>query len=137
MPFVTALLLCGYAALLAAIPVPAHARVVTAAEVNGTWRSDSATFRVWALGGQRLKVEFSGTYETGATANTGEASGIARIDGDTAVFVPRGAGRCRITMKFVRAKLVVDQDGDCGFGLNVTADGTYTRKSRARPRFAD
>ena len=137
MQYVSTLFLCACAAVLLGFAAPADARVVTAADVNGTWRSESGTFKVRALGKQRLRVEFSGTYESGGTANTGEASGIARIDGDTAIFVPRGSAGCRITMKFERAKLAVDQEGECGFGLNVTADGIYTRKSRARPRFTD
>ena len=37
--------------------------IVTAAQVNGTWRSKNGEFKVWALGKQRLRVEFSGTYE--------------------------------------------------------------------------
>jgi hypothetical protein len=131
-------LFCAFAAVAPDIPgATAAPRVVTAAEVNGTWVNEGNAFKVWALGRQRLRVEFSGSYERGATAHTGEARGIARIDGDTAVFEPRGAGRCRITMKFQRAKLEVDQDGECGFGLNVSADGTYSRKSRRKPHFAD
>ena len=137
MQYVSKTFLCGFAGLLLGLAAPADARVVSAAEVNGTWRSESATFKVLALGRQRLKVEFSGTYKSGTTSNTGEASGIARIAGDTATFVPAGSPGCRITMKFRRARLVVDQHGECGFGLNVTADGTYTRRSRARPRFTD
>lgn len=115
----------------------AASRIVTAADVNGTWESETGAFKVWALGRQRLQVEFSGTYESGATANTGEARGIARIEGDTAVFEPKDLGECRITMTFERAKLLVDQHSGCGFGLNVSADGTYTRKSRRKPRFTD
>jgi hypothetical protein len=131
-------LLCALAAFLPGMPAATAApRVVTAAEVNGTWVNEGNAFKVWALGRQRLRVEFSGSRESGATAHTGEARGVARIEGDTALFVPRGAGRCRITMKFQRAKLEVDQDGECGFGLNVTADGTYVRKSRRKPHFAD
>jgi hypothetical protein len=115
----------------------AASRIVTAGDVNGTWESKTGAFKVWALGKQRLQVEFSGSYESGGSANTGEARGIARIEGDTAVFEPRGVGPCRITMTFERTKLRVDQDGACGFGLNVGADGTYTRKNRRKPRFTD
>ena len=65
---------------------------VTAAQVNGTWKSKYGEFQIWALGHQRLQVEFSGVYEyktpQGPTANTGEGSGIATIEGDTAIFKP-------------------------------------------------
>src|SRR5258708_364815 len=35
---------------------------VTAAQVNGTWQSKHGEFKIWALGHQRLQVEFSGVY---------------------------------------------------------------------------
>ena len=51
---------------------------VTAAQVNGTWKTKSGEFKVWALGKQRLQVEFSGVYEyktsQGPMANEGEAA---------------------------------------------------------------
>ena len=68
--------------------------------------------------------------------NTGEGEGIAFIEGDTAIFKPDGAEEeCRITMKFTGGKLVVTQEGLCGFGHNVTAAGTY-RKVSSRAEFA-
>lgn len=116
--------------------------IVTAAQVNGTWRTSSGEFKVWALGNQRLQVEFSGTYEyesqAGPMANVGTGSGIAHIEGDTAIFKPDGVEEdCAITMKFTRGKLVVTQDGICGFGLNVTAAGTYKRVSTRKPKFGE
>jgi hypothetical protein len=120
----------------------AYSSDVTAAQVNGTWRSKTGTFKVWALGKQRLQVEFSGVYEfkssAGPTANTGEGSGIAFIEGDTATFKPDGSEEdCKITMRFREGKLIVEQEGGCGFGLNVTANGTYKRVSSGRPRFGE
>src|SRR3954465_460088 len=112
---------------------------VTAAQVNGTWKSKYAEFKIWALGKQRLQVEFSGVYEYksayGPTANTGEGSGVATIEGDTAIFKPEGAEEeCRITLKFTGGKLVVTQTGMCGFGQNVTAEGTYKKISSNKPK---
>jgi hypothetical protein len=70
------------------------------------------------------------------TANTGEGSGIATIEGDTAMFKPEGAEEeCQITLKFTGGKLVVMQTGICGFGHNVTAEGTYKRVSTKKPKF--
>jgi hypothetical protein len=114
--------------------------VVTAAQVNGTWRSKYGTFKVWALGNQKLRVEFSGSYEyqspQGPMANTGEGSGIALIEGETAIFKPEGAeDECKITMKFTGGKLVVSQQGICGFGHNVSAAGTYRKVSSRKPKF--
>jgi hypothetical protein len=113
---------------------------VTAAQVNGTWKTKAGEFKIWALGQQRLQIEFSGVYEyktpQGPSANTGEGSGIATIEGDTAIFKPEGAEEeCRITLKFTRDKLVVTQAGICGFGHNVSAAGTYKKVSAKKPKF--
>ena len=113
---------------------------VTAAQINGTWKTKSGEFKIWALGQQRLQIEFSGVYEyktpQGPSANEGEGSGIAMIEGDTAIFKPEAAeDECRITLKFTGGKLVVTQTGICGFGHNVTAEGTYRRASAKKPKF--
>src|SRR5689334_1093739 len=112
---------------------------VSAAQVNGTWRYRKNEFKIWALGKQQLKIEFSGIFEykTGdgePTANTGEGTGIARIEDDTAIFKPDGAeDECKITLKFASGRLVVTQNGICGFGFNVTAEGTYKKVSSSKP----
>ena len=114
---------------------------VTAAQVNGTWTCRQNEFKILALGQQKLQIEFSGVWEhkTGngeLTANTGEGSGTAKIEGDTAIFKPEGAeDECKITLKFTGGKLVVTQEGMCGFGFNVRADGTYKRTSAKKPKF--
>jgi hypothetical protein len=69
-------------------------------------------------------------------ANTGTADGEATIAGDTAVLTLEDFEDCRITMKFPRAgRLEVAQEGGCGFGFNVSADGSYRKISGAKPRF--
>ena len=114
---------------------------VTAAQINGTWKTKGGEFKIWALGEQKLQVEFSGVYEykTGdgePTANTGEGSGIAKIEGNTANFKPDGAeDECKIILKFTNGKLVVTQVGICGFGFNVSAAGTYKKVSSRKPKF--
>ena len=119
---------------------PVDSKIVTAAQVNGTWRTKHSEFKLWALGGQKIKVEFSGVYEYktvgGPMANTGEGWGIAHIEGDTATFKPEvSEPECEITMKFTSGRLKVSQVGICGFGHNVTAEGDYRRVSRSRPKF--
>jgi hypothetical protein len=113
---------------------------VTAAQVNGIWKTKGGEFKIWALGKQRLEVEFSGVYEyetpQGPMANQGEGSGIATIEGDTAIFKPEGSEeQCQITLKFAGSKLVVTQTGICGFGHNVSAEGTYKKVSSKKPKF--
>jgi hypothetical protein len=106
--------------------------IVTAAQVNGTWKNKNGTFDIKALGKQRLQVAFSGIYRyntpAGPSVNDGEASGIAFIEEDTAIFKPEEAeDDCVITMKFTKDKLTVTQEGICGFGFHVTAAGTYRK----------
>lgn len=129
--------------LTAASMVTAQAeneKSVTAAQVNGTWKTKYGEFKIWALGKQRLQIDFSGVYEyktpQGPTANEGVGSGFATIEGDTAIFKPEDAEEeCQIILKFIGAKLVVTQTGICGFGHNVTAAGTYKRVSAKKPNF--
>ena len=115
---------------------------VGGAEVTGTFRSRNGNeFSILALGKGKLRIGFSGIYEYdsayGKMANTGEAEGIAEIEGDTAVFTPEDFDECTITIKFlVGGKLEVTQDGtdaDCGFGANVFADGIYKKISNKKP----
>jgi hypothetical protein len=135
--FVILLLGCAAASIA---PRAIGQTVVTAAQVNGTWECKHGEFQIWALGQQKLQIAFSGTHAykspAGPMANTGEGSGVAVIEGDTAVFKPDGVeDECRITMKFTRDKLVVTQTGVCGFGNNVTAAGTYNKVSTRKPKF--
>ncbi len=131
--------------LVSAQPAPAQKpatkqTIVTAAQVNGTWESKTGTFKILALGKQRLKVEFQGFYEYkteyGPMANVGEGQGVAFIEGDTAIFQPEGVeDECQIILKFTKGKLIVTQESTCGFGLNVTAAGTYRKVSSQKPSF--
>ena len=67
-------------------------------------------------------------------ANEGEGSGIATVDGETAIFKPEGSEEERqITLKFAGSKLVVTQTGICGFGHNVSVEGIYRKISSTKP----
>ena len=139
MSLIKTMLLAGAFCLVIVPPITAQ-NEVTAKQVNGTWKYRENEFKIWALGQQKLRVEFSGVFEYknafGPTANTGEGSGIAKIEADTAIFKPDGAeDECKITLKFTGGKLVATQVGICGFGFNVTAEGTYKRVSSAKPKF--
>lgn len=121
-------------------------KVVTAAQVNGTWEyrfreSRHGTIKILALGKQRLKVEFIALYsyplpDGTNNVNDGEGQSIAIIEGTRATFKPDEAEEeCLITMNFTKGVLEVEQNGVCGFGLNVTLAGTYRRVSSRKPRF--
>jgi hypothetical protein len=114
-------------------------KVVTAAQANGVYRYYDNEFRIFALGHNKLKVQFDGVYHTIAkSVNMGTATGEATIDGNVATFVPEDAHDCKITMTFLPGKLVVKQDGEdfaCGFGHNVNASGTYRKIRGGKPKF--
>lgn len=128
--------------LAAALPIHLFAgpTAVTAAQVNGTWTNKSSSFKIWALGKQRLRIEFFGTYSqhgpSGPMAKIGEGTGIAFIEGDTATFRPTGTKKeCMILLRFAGDQLIVTERGFCGFGLNVSADGTYQKSNSSKPKF--
>jgi hypothetical protein len=57
-------------------------------------------------------------------------------------FVPEDATDrelCKITIKFSKPGTLVvttaESDQGCGFGLNVSANGTYRKTSGAKPKF--
>ncbi len=124
--------LVGAIGLLFASIAHEQAKDLSSNEVNGTWTNKHGEFRIWAINPSRLQIEFSGTNDI----NTGEANGHALLENDTATFKPDNADEdCRITLQFAHDKVVVRQEGNCGFGLNVSAAGTYKRTSSKKPAF--
>lgn len=131
----------------------AQRAAVSGKEVTGTFRygftgkfkDNASVIKILALGGNRLKISFDLTYPyidgTGApSANVGYAEGIADINGDTAIYrTGEGDERCEIQIKFVKPgqiEVTQEQMGiGCGFGFNVSAQGTYKKVSNAKPRF--
>src|SRR6266496_4944123 len=77
-------------------------RVVTAAQINGVYKSDRNDFRVLALGHNKLQVQFNGEWMSRyGYPNIGEAIGEATIDGNVATFVPGETKNCKIMMTFL------------------------------------
>ena len=125
--------------LVAALTATAQKQIVTAAQANGVYRDGGSEFRILALGTHKLKVRFEGQYLTRAGyPNLGYAMGEAIIDGNIATFTPPDTEGCEITLVFLKNKLKVMQsgsDGDCGFGHNVNATGTYRKIKSGKPKF--
>ncbi|HYR74265.1 MAG TPA: hypothetical protein VEM96_00350 [Pyrinomonadaceae bacterium] len=129
------LVLCGSA-------LPQGTRIVTAAEANGTYRAGRNEIKILALGHNKLRIQMHLTYEfksqAGPMANVGEAFGEATIENDTAIFQPPDTQNCTITIKFLPgSKLKVSEDHtiNCGFGLNVSSEGTYKKIKGGKPKF--
>jgi hypothetical protein len=136
------LLLCLFGTIVVAGSAFAQARVVKAAEVNGTYRYLENEIKILALGHNRLRIQMDLIYRykssDGPTANTGEASGEATIENDTATFRPPDTQNCTITIKFLlrnKIRVTEDQMINCGFGFNVSSEGTYTRIRAGKPKF--
>lgn len=146
------LMLASMLLLFAAGDAAAQRASVSGKEVTGTFKMNfrgkfaklSNEMKIQALGGGRLRVAFDLIYpytlrngET--TVNMGGMDTEASIVGDTAVIESEEFGSCRITIKFIRPGTVrVTQEGssaECGFGHNVTAEGTYRKISSAKPKF--
>jgi hypothetical protein len=124
------------------LAAPQKPRIVTATEANGTYRYRHNEIKILALGHNKLRIQMDLTYEYrtsyGPMANTGEASGEAAIENDTAAFYPLDDHKCRITIKFLTGnKIKVSEENtmDCGFGMNVTSEGTYTKIKASKPKF--
>jgi hypothetical protein len=126
---------------------------VSAAEVNGTFEMNfkgkfqrmSNEIKILALGGNKLRfamdLVYPYTLRNGETmVNMGGLDGEMSIVGDTAVYRSEN-GECKITLKFTpKGTLKVKQDGsdgECGFGHNVFATGTYLKTSSRKPKFED
>lgn len=123
---------------------------VSGAEVNGTFRSKyrapyqkfSNEMKILALGGGKLRVAFDLVYPYKMSngedmVNMGTLDEEIPIVGDLATYTSKDGG-CKIEIRFIKPGTVqVTQSGDspCGFGLNVTADGTYTKISSKKPQF--
>lgn len=117
-------------------------RIVTGAEANGTYRSGRNEIKILALGNNKLRIQMNLTYEYktsyGPMANVGEATGEATIENDTATFQPPDTQNCTITIKFLRGnkiRVTEDRTINCGFGLNVSSEGTYTKIKSGKPKF--
>lgn len=113
-----------------------------AKNLTGTYRSRWSEFKIQSLGVNRLHVRFDDTYQYKVggemMANTGTGDGMTTLKGNVAIFVPQDTKGCSISLTFVGQKLIVKQtgsDADCGFGHNVTADGTYIKRSSRPPNF--
>lgn len=138
---------------LSAENISAQRKAVSGKEVTGTFRYEYTgkfkgnfnEIKILALGNNKVKVDFGLTYPFIAgdgdfSANVGEAQGEAEINGDTAVYsTNEDGGKCEITIKFVKPGQIkvtqTEEKGGCGFGLNVSANGTYKKISNAKPAF--
>lgn len=94
------------------------------------------TLKVQQLPGGNVKIylyaSWIGSVALGNVRN-GELRETLALKRNVAVYE---SGQCRITIRFNGRRAIVTQnENDCGFALNVSADGTYIRRSRRAPVF--
>jgi hypothetical protein len=67
--------------------------------------------------------------------HNGEIQATVSLEKGVAVYE---AGDCRLKMEFQPTSVRIwqsDEAGDCGFGANVTATGTYRKSDSKKPKF--
>lgn len=67
--------------------------------------------------------------------HNGTVQGIVSPENGKAVYEADG---CRLKMEFLPSKIRItqsDEVGDCGFGANVTATGSYRKIDSRKPKF--
>jgi len=110
--------------------------------VTGEYRLRSGEFRnsldVRQLPGGKIKFGLIALWVSAnnpQNIHNGELHGVVPMANGVAVFEN---GTCRITMKFTSSKVEVtesDENGECGFGANVTAAGAYRKINSKTPKF--
>lgn len=110
--------------------------------VTGQYRLRKGEFRNWLdvrqLPGGKIKFALIALWvspNNPQNIHNGELHGVVPLVGGVAIYE---SGTCRITMKFSSSKVAVterDENGDCGFGANVTAVGNYRKVSSKSPKF--
>lgn len=113
--------------------------------VTGTYQDGRNILRVLELPNGKLLVDLdalwpkSGRVPRGGPHVGGFTKQEVAPDGNMAIvkLYEDENFSCKITMKFLENKVLIAQEGGCGWGAYVTADGMYMRRSKRRPRFAD
>ena len=103
-------------------------------DVTGTYkmkdRGAAGVVLVQQTTNGRIKFYINATYRT----NTGELSGEVPLSGDATNYVDKELD-CTLSFNFMPGSLVLNQNGSCGMGLNVSAAGTYKRVSSTPSKF--
>jgi hypothetical protein len=108
--------------------------------VTGHYRLTKGEFRnrldVQQLQGGKIKFHLLAlwvSYNNPDNIHNGELQGIATLEKGVAIYDQDG---CKIKIEFFPNRVRVAQldDTGCGFGANVTADGSYRKLDSKRPK---
>lgn len=114
------------------VGVTGKPRPVTVRGVTGTYhRSDDSSLEVLELPDGRIKFHLT-AFHKGLNwkeygPNLGEASGLVPLRNGTARYEDEV---CKLRFQFGKDSVEIHQEGDCDFGHNVTAGGSYRKTSR-------
>jgi hypothetical protein len=81
----------------------------------------------------KVRVSFHLIYKE----NVGPGDRAVPIKNNLAVFTDPEYPDCRITIAFTKISASAKQEGSCGFGLNVFADGTFLKTTNMTPKFSE
>lgn len=93
---------------------------------------------VQQLPGGKIKFDLVAlwvSHNNPENVHNGEIQAIASLENGVAVYQEGG---CRIRMEFFATRVRISQSdevGDCGFGANVTANGSYRKIGIKKPKF--
>lgn len=111
------------------------------ASVTGQYRLTKEEFRhrldVQQLAGGKIRLHLLAlwvSHNNPDNIHNGELQGIAKLEKRVAIYDRDG---CKIKIEFFpnRARVTQIEDSGCGFGANVTADGTYRKLDSKKPKF--
>jgi hypothetical protein len=110
--------------------------------VTGSYTMRREEFRnrifVQQLPGGKIKFDLLALWVSAnnpENVHNGTAQGIMEIKNGVAVYE---GSSCKLTMTFLPGKIKIvqsDEAGDCEFGFNVTATGSYRKIDSRRPKF--
>jgi hypothetical protein len=136
------LLLIAISAFCGAMQAQAPVRSSKPRNVTGHYQLKSGEKRnsleVLELRGGKIKFHILALWVSpynSENVHNGEVMSIVALDGNSAVYKDEN---CSITIKFLSDKAVVTQAedvGDCDFGANVNASGSYRKLNSRRPKF--
>jgi hypothetical protein len=119
-----------------------EARPATSGKVTGHYRARSKgapnSMEVLGLRGGKIKFHLLALWVSAYNrdnVHNGEVQGVVELKGNTAVYE---AEHCKFSITFTSTRAIVkqaDELGDCDFGANVTATGTYRKVDSRKPKF--
>jgi hypothetical protein len=121
---------------------PSAKKAKPTASVTGHYRMRREELRnrldVEQLPGGRIKFDLLALWVSHyypENIHNGQIQGFARLENGVAIYE---ADSCKLRIEFLPTKVRImqsDEVGDCDFGANVTATGSYRKIDSRKPKF--